>query len=107
MTAVLIVEDPALLAESRSVALRAEGFSAVIAPLFSPTELLNFARVTAPDVVLLDLELPIGSGLDLIAPLVDCGAAVIVVSGTRSRLDIAATLEAGAHGFLAKNRPLE
>lgn len=106
MSTVLIVEDHWLMAESLALALRAEGFSPVVAPLRSSEEVLAVAAETRPAVVLLDLELPIGSGLGLISPLVNSETRVIIVSGSRSRVDIAAAIEAGAHGFIEKSRPL-
>ena len=60
-------------------------------------------RVYRPAVVILDLGLPDGSGLDLIAELAECAPKVGVVIGT-SGDDGArqSALDAGADGFLAK-----
>ena len=54
--------------------------------------------------VLLDLELgpPLGSGLDLIGPLVDAGAGVVMVTGITDRVRLGACVEAGATGVVSK-----
>jgi two-component system nitrate/nitrite response regulator NarL len=105
---VLIVEDHALLAQSLVIALGAEGCSARVAGLASPFMLLEEVRTLRPDVVLLDLDLgAFGDGVDLVQPLSELGARVLVVSGTTDRVRLAWTVERGAVGFLAKTVPFE
>jgi DNA-binding NarL/FixJ family response regulator len=105
---VMIVEDHALLAQSLAIALNAEGCSAHIAALISPPMLLQQVRTLRPDVVLLDLDLgALGDGVDLVQPLTELGARVLVVSGTTDRVRLAETVERGAVGFLSKTVPFE
>jgi two-component system nitrate/nitrite response regulator NarL len=100
---VLIVEDHALLAQSLVIALNAEGCNACVAALISPLMLLQEVRTLRPDVVLLDLDLgSLGDGVDLVQPLTELGARVLVVSGTTDRVRLAETVERGAVGFLSK-----
>ncbi|NJC71085.1 response regulator transcription factor [Planosporangium thailandense] len=110
MTArVVIVEDHALLAQSLGLALRAEGLTVEIAQLDSRERLLAQVAAGPPALVLLDLDLGrrLGDGTDLIGPLVDAGNVVLVVSGIADRYRLAATVEAGAVGFVHKSAPFE
>lgn len=106
---VLIVEDHELLAQSLVYALRAEGLEAQTFAPTSAEHILKVAEQRRPDVVLLDLELggDIGSSLDLVRPLTDQGAAVMMVTGVTDRLRLAECLEAGATGLLHKSLPFE
>jgi two-component system nitrate/nitrite response regulator NarL len=105
---VLVVEDHALLAQSLVIALNAEGCPARVATLISPTMLLQQVRTYRPAVVLLDLDLgALGDGVDLVRPLTELGARVLVVSGTTDRVRLAETVERGAVGFLSKTAPFD
>jgi DNA-binding NarL/FixJ family response regulator len=105
---VLVVEDHALLAQSLVIALNAEGCRARVASLIDPATLLAEVAADRPGVVLLDLELgALGDGGDLVAPMTQLGARVLVVSGTTDRLRLAETIEKGAVGFLSKTVPFE
>ena len=106
---VLIVEDHELLAQSLVYALRAEGIDAQTFAPSSTEQVLSFAEERRPDVVLLDLELggEIGSSLDLVRPLTDQGAAVMMVTGVTDRVRLAECLEAGATGLLHKSLPFD
>jgi len=105
---VLVVEDHALLAQSLVIALNAEGCIAQVADLVDAPRLLHQVRTLRPAVVLLDLDLgALGDGVDLVQPLSQLGARVLVVSGTTDRLRLAETVERGAIGFLSKTIPFE
>ncbi len=85
-------------------ALRQQGLEAEVATAATPEALLDDARRTRPAVVLLDLDLgpPLGSGLDLIGPLLAAGATVVMVTGVTDRARLGACLEAGAAGVVSK-----
>lgn len=105
---VLIVEDHALLAQTLVIALTAEGCSALVADHFESSTLLEQVLELRPAVVLLDLDLgALGDGLELVKPLTELGARVLVVSGTTDRIRLAETVELGAIGFLSKQVPFE
>ena len=90
---VLIVEDHALLAQTLVFALNAEGCRARVAELIGPAHLLRQVRTHRPGVVLLDQDLGAhGDGVELVRPLTELGARVLVVSGTTDRLRLAETL---------------
>lgn len=101
---VLIVEDHELLAGTMAMALRQEGLDVHAASGPSPAAVVELARSLAPVLVLLDLELggAMGSGLDLISPLIDAGGRVVMVTGVADRARLGACLEAGAVGVVSK-----
>lgn len=103
-TNVLIVEDHELLAGTMAVALGQEGFAVHTVSGPSVEDVVETARRLAPVLVLLDLELgpPLGNGLDLVAPLVDAGGRVVMVTGVADRARLGACIEAGAAGVVSK-----
>ncbi len=106
--AVLVVEDHALLAQSLVIALNAEGCRADMAEVIDRATLLEQVRTIRPGVVLLDLDLGVlGDGVELVKPLTELGARVLVVSGTTDRRRLAETVERGAVGFLSKTAHFE
>jgi len=105
---VLIVEDHALLAQTLVMALIAEGCSARVADLIDHATLLQQVGRDRPGVVLLDLDLgALGDGGELVQPLTELGARVLVVSGSTDRMRLAETVERGAVGFVTKQAPFE
>ncbi len=103
MAEIVIVDDHELLAESLRIALRAEGIDAVRVQPAELPRLLSAVLEQHPELVLLDLDLgPVGDATPLIAPLVDAGVRVVVVTGLVDRIRIAAALEQGAVGYRSK-----
>jgi DNA-binding NarL/FixJ family response regulator len=100
---VLLVEDHDLLAGTLTMALRARGIDAESANGPTPEAVVGRTAALAPVLVLLDLDLgPLGSGRDLVGPLVDAGGRVVIVTGVTDRTQLAACVEAGATGIIAK-----
>src|SRR5690606_15630284 len=98
----LIVEDDALLRERLARAFTARGMDVRQAADVSEAEAL--ARRDPPELVLLDLRMPKGNGLDLIPVLlaIDPGTRIVVLTGYGS---VATALEAvrrGAVHYLTK-----
>ncbi len=108
-TRVLIVEDHELLAQSLAFALRADGLIVEVVLDSSPDDIVNLAERFAPDVVLLDLHLgeELASGLPLIGPLRDRGPAVVMLTGTTDRVELAECIEAGAIGIVSKSESFD
>ncbi len=101
---VLVVEDHDLVASTLALALRRDGLEVHVAMGPSGEEVVDLARSLAPVLVLLDLNLgePLGSGLDLIAPLRSVGARVVMMTGVTDPVRLAACVEAGAIGIISK-----
>ncbi len=95
---ILIVEDKANIRRFVRLTLAAEGYE-----VFEAASLergLIEAGTRRPDMLVLDLGLPDGDGIDLIRDLRAWSQApVIVLSARSSEEDKIASLEAGAKGF--------
>ncbi|HLF55664.1 MAG TPA: sigma-54 dependent transcriptional regulator [Thermoanaerobaculia bacterium] len=99
---VLVVEDDASLGEQIRSLLEADGLEVSLARDLAAARRL--AGENAPDVYLLDFELPDGTALDLIPHLreLDHDAVVLVLTG-HAQIDLAvACVKAGADQFLTK-----
>jgi DNA-binding NarL/FixJ family response regulator len=105
----LIVEDHQLLAGTLALALRQQGLEVQVAAGPSPEAVVELAGRLVPVLVLLDLDLgpPLGDGLDLVRPLIEAGARVVVVTGLTDRARLGACLDAGATGVLSKAHGFE
>jgi DNA-binding NarL/FixJ family response regulator len=105
----VVVDDHRLLAQSIAVALTLEGVDCTVAEVSSAEQILADLSSEPPDVVLLDLDLgaEVGDGGALVRPLVLSGCRVLVLSATSDPSRMAAALEAGAAGVLAKTEPIE
>jgi DNA-binding NarL/FixJ family response regulator len=106
---VLILDDHALLVHSLCAALGARGLDVRALPLTGRHEVFAAVRSAPQAVVLLDLQLgdPLGSGVDLVGPLTDAGARVLVVSGVTDPAVVGAAVEAGAVGHVCKSEPFD
>jgi len=80
-----------------------------IAEAASGREAVAAYREAPPDLVLLDLNLPGISGIEVLGRLLieDPRARVVVISMYDSPLYVARVLEAGARGYVSKNAPPE
>ena len=102
---VLVVEDDTSTREYFAEALRGDGGSYDVATAASLAEGIAALHRDPPDVILVDLGLPDGSGLDLIRSArrlsSDILALVITVFGDET--SVIGALEAGAQGYLLKS----
>lgn len=101
---VLVVEDNDLNRKLFCDVLRAGGFE--VEPVADGDLVLNAARAFAPDLVLMDIQLPNVSGLDLIAAIKrDPSLArvpVLAVTAYAGKGDEERIREAGAADYLSK-----
>jgi two-component system, NarL family, nitrate/nitrite response regulator NarL len=108
MRRVLIVDDHPLVAIGLQLALRARGWEVETTAGPTAETIVATARSFGPDCVLLDLNLGLaGSGLDLVAPLKETGAAVVMLTGETDMLALASCVEAGAEGWIGKHAFLD
>lgn len=84
MLRVLLVEDERMFAEMLSYSLAAQPFADLYAIAASIQEARDIIAKTVPDVVVLDLDLPDGSGLEVVDALLQAGhdVSVIVLSAS-------------------------
>lgn len=100
-TVVLVVEDELPMRRFLKSALAANGYAVVEAG--SAAEALALAPGHQPELVLLDLGLPDGDGLDVTRQLREwCRAPIIVLSARGREEDKVNALDAGADDYLTK-----
>ena len=98
---VLVVEDEPAISESISYALETEGMAVEAAYTFS--EALAQVRKRPPSLVLLDVMLPGGSGLDICREIrTFSDVPIIVLSARDAESDKVAGLELGADDYVTK-----
>src|SRR5262245_58054460 len=102
---VLSADDHPLLRAGLKALLETEGDLAVVAEASNGEEALEAYRATQPDVVLLDLSMPVMDGLDAArAILAEFGDAKIIMLTTyEGDEDIYRALDAGVRGYLLKD----
>jgi DNA-binding NarL/FixJ family response regulator len=100
----LIVEDHRLLATTLRLALDARGLEVETTAGPTAAAVLERVRALAPVLVMLDLDLGVqlGSGLDLIGPVIAEGGQVVMLTGVEDRSLLAACVEKGAVGIVSK-----
>jgi two-component system response regulator DesR len=104
---VLIAEDQAMVRGALASLLGLEADIEVVAQVSRGDEVVAAALAAGPDVALLDIEMPGGSGLDaadeLGRALPDCRILILTTFGRPGYLRRA--MEGGAAGFLLKDAP--
>lgn len=106
MTAkVLIVDDHKLVAIGLQLALWARSWDVEVSAEHTAAAVVETARAFKPECVLLDVNLGegMGSGLDLIAPLRELGALVVMLTAETDWRVLASAVEAGAEGWICKS----
>jgi two-component system response regulator DesR len=109
MIKVLLADDQALVRGALAAMLGLEPDIEVVAQVGSGAEVVPAALQAAPDVALLDVQMPGGDGLDaataLRAALPTCRVVVLTTFGRPGYL--ARAMRAGAAGFVVKDAPPE
>jgi DNA-binding NarL/FixJ family response regulator len=104
VTRILLVDDHPLFLDGVRAALSGADDLEVVGEAHSVAAALEAARALAPDVVLMDLNLPDGSGIDATQAVLRERADVRVLVMTMSADDdaVVAALRAGARGYVVK-----
>ncbi|MGY3089804.1 DNA-binding NarL/FixJ family response regulator [Hymenobacter sp. UYAg731] len=102
---VLIVDDHAMVREGLKVLLLPLEYVAVVGIAATGAEALAAARQHRPDVVLLDINLPDMSGIDVCQQLVAAqpGIKVLALTTFNEKLYVTRMMQAGAAGYVLKN----
>ena len=109
MKTVLLVDDHELIRQGlRRAFERAEDFT-IVAEASSVAEGMSVAAQTKPDVVLMDIRLPDGSGLDAVKQLraAHPHMGIVVLTMYAGDEHLFGALEAGASAFVAKDAPAD
>ena len=109
MVRILIVEDHRMFAEALVRALaRAPGLS-VIGAVTSAAEARRAVRMTQPDVVLLDQQLPDGTGTQVAGAIRagHAGVRIVLLTGTHDDALVREAAAAGCSGFVLKSQSVD
>ncbi|HEY8107725.1 MAG TPA: response regulator transcription factor [Gaiellaceae bacterium] len=103
---VLIADDHTLFAEALEAILAAEERIEVVGQASDGSEAVELARTLAPDVVLMDVSMPVLDGFEATREIraADDGVRVLMLTGSNSRADVDRSREAGASGYVTKDR---
>lgn len=107
MISVLIADDQALVRTGLRLILDAEADLQVVGEAGDGRDAIRQSRITRPDVVLMDVRMPVLNGIDATRELLSTGDAPRVIVLTMFDLDqyVYDALQAGASGFMLKNAP--
>jgi two-component system response regulator RegA len=105
LTTVLVVEDDPIYRRALGDTLTDAGFSVILAECVA--DAVERARSGAPDLALVDLRLPDGSGIDVVRQLPECAVScrAVMLSGHATIPAAVEAMRAGAVDFLTKPVP--
>ena len=103
---VLIADDHRLFAEALRAILSSDGRLDVVGLAASGDEAVRKVNELKPDVVLMDISMPVLDGFEATRRLRDelPGARVLMLTGSNARQDIAKARKAGAAAYVTKDR---
>ncbi|GAB1639855.1 response regulator [Krasilnikovia sp. MM14-A1259] len=106
----LIVDDQAMVREGFAALLNAQADITVVADAADGAQAVARAREQAPDVILMDIRMPVMDGLEALRQILDVGPGLHrprIIMLTTFDLDdyVFEALRAGASGFLLKDAP--
>ncbi|GAA1388880.1 response regulator transcription factor [Luteococcus peritonei] len=107
MIRVLLADDQTMFREALATLLGLEPDLEVVAQVGRGDEVLAAVRASAPDVCLVDIEMPGRDGLQVIAELADAapGVRALVVTTFGRPGYVRRALDGGACGFVVKDSP--
>ena len=103
---VLIADDHRLFAEALEAILAADGRIEVVGQATDGAEAVELARTLAQDVVLMDVSMPVLDGFEATREIRAATETirVLMLTGSNSRDDVDRSREAGASGYVTKDR---
>ena len=103
---VLIADDHRLFAETLEALLTTEDRVEVVGSARDGKEAVRLARKLRPDVILMDISMPVMDGFEATRRIrLDKGdACVLMLTGSNSRTDVDLARKAGAAGYVTKDR---
>jgi DNA-binding NarL/FixJ family response regulator len=106
---VLVADDQSLVRAGLRKALETDPSLTVVADAEDGAQAVSLGLALSPDVVLMDIRMPVYDGIEATARLVERGFGGRVVILTTFGLDeyVVGALQAGASGFLLKESPPE
>ncbi|MEU8589482.1 response regulator transcription factor [Streptomyces sp. NPDC048664] len=107
---VVVADDQAMVRTGFRMIIDARSDLEVVGEASDGQEAVRLTRELAPDVVLMDVRMPVLDGIEATRRIVECGsrARVLVLTTWDVDAHVVAALRAGASGFLLKDmRPAE
>jgi DNA-binding NarL/FixJ family response regulator len=103
---VLLVDDQPLFLEALALTLAVDERLEVVGEAHDGLEAVRLARVLEPDLVLMDLDMPVMDGIEATLRIRETlpSASVLIVSGSDSAQDLDRARRAGAAGYVTKSR---
>jgi DNA-binding NarL/FixJ family response regulator len=103
---VLIADDHRLFAEALQAILASDERIEVVGQASDGGEAVELARTLDPDVVLMDVSMPVLDGFEATREIRAAGGDthVVMLTGSNSRADVDRSREVGASGYVTKDR---
>jgi DNA-binding NarL/FixJ family response regulator len=103
---VLIADDHRLFAEALQAILASDERIEVVGQASDGSEAVALAQKLAPDVVLMDVSMPVLDGFEATREIRarNADTRVLMLTGSNSRADVDRSREAGASGYVTKDR---
>ena len=103
---VLIADDHRLFAEALEAILTTDERIEVVGQASDGEQAVELARKLGPDVVLMDVSMPVLDGFEATREIREetAGVRVLMLTGSNSRDDVDRSREAGAAGYVTKDR---
>ena len=103
---VLIADDDRLFAEALEAILAADERIEVVGQASDGSEAVQLARSLRPDLVLMDVSMPVLDGFEATREIREESehTRVLMLTGSNSRADVDRSREAGASGYVTKDR---
>ena len=106
---VLLAEDHAIVRQGLSALLKADGHFKMVGEARNGREAVEMAKALKPDVILMDIAMPILNGLEATRQILaaDAAAKIMILSAHSDDEYIERMSEAGVSGFLEKQTSAE
>lgn len=106
---VLLVDDHPMMREALRVVLEIEPAMQVVAEAADGQQAIQYALALQPDVIVLDLYLPVKDGVEVIAEILtqQPQARILAITSSTSDERVVAAIQAGAIGYLLKDASRE
>ena len=103
---VMIVDDHRLFAEALEAILSGERTIEIVGRARNGAEAVELALELAPDVVLMDISMPVMDGVEATRRIREArrDACVLMLTGSNAAEDVDRSREAGAVGYVTKDR---
>ncbi len=103
---VLIADDHRLFAEALEAILADDARISVVGHAGDGSEAVRLAQQLHPDVILMDISMPVMDGIQAARQIRDSDgkASILMLTGSNARDDVDRARQAGASGYVTKDR---